>query len=156
MKLREGYVFTGVCDCVHRGCLVQGGAWCWGVPGPGGLVPGVWSRGGGCLVPGEVWSGGAWWRPPLDGYCCGRYASYWNAFLFNSGHPHLRSQFKLNRCAISCILIQIIYYGLISKDNRKQLLNSNTVNSKYWSETVNSKSFVGKVLLRIKCKFELN
>ena len=20
--------------------------------------------------------------PPADGYCCGRYASYWNAFLF--------------------------------------------------------------------------
>ena len=32
---------------------------------------------GGCLVPGGVW------RPPLrDGYCCGWYASYWNAFLF--------------------------------------------------------------------------
>ena len=26
--------------------------------------------------------GGAWWRPPPDGYCYGRYASYWNAFLF--------------------------------------------------------------------------
>ena len=25
--------------------------------------------------------GGAWWRPPPDGYCCGRYASYWNGFL---------------------------------------------------------------------------
>ena len=56
-----------------------------GVPGPrGGLVR------GGCLVPGRgVWSrgvpdpgGGAWWRSPRDGYCCGRYASYWNAFLF--------------------------------------------------------------------------
>ena len=23
----------------------------------------------------------AWWRPP-NGYCCGRYASYWNAFLY--------------------------------------------------------------------------
>ena len=21
--------------------------------------------------------------PPADGYCCGRYASYWNAFLLN-------------------------------------------------------------------------
>ena len=40
-KLREGYVFTDVCDSVHRG-----------VPGPvgGGLVTGgAWSRGG-CLV----------------------------------------------------------------------------------------------------------
>ena len=66
------------------------------VPGPGG---GAWSRGGvpgprGCLVWGGAWSwgGGAWpqggaWsgvpgRDPSDGHCCGRYASYWNAFLF--------------------------------------------------------------------------
>ena len=28
-----------------------------------------------CLVPGGV-------ETPRDGYCCGRYASYWNAFLF--------------------------------------------------------------------------
>ena len=36
------------------------------------MVPGV------CMV-----LGGAWWRlPPPDAYCCGRYASYWNAFLF--------------------------------------------------------------------------
>ena len=38
-KLREGNVFTGVCDSVHGG----------GVPGPGGEgVPGP----GGCLLPG--------------------------------------------------------------------------------------------------------
>ena len=36
----------------------------------GGLVPG-----GTCS--GAVPSG----DPPRDGYCCGRYASYWNAFL---------------------------------------------------------------------------
>ena len=40
-----------------------------GVPGPGG-VP---APGGGCLV-----------ETSRDGYCCGRYASYWNAFLFVS------------------------------------------------------------------------
>ena len=36
------------------------------------------------MVPGGAYSGGgvcALWRPPPDGYCCGRYASYWNAFL---------------------------------------------------------------------------
>ena len=45
-KLREGNVFTGVCDSVHRGgrCLVPGGVWSRGVPGPGGSGP------GGCLV----------------------------------------------------------------------------------------------------------
>ena len=39
-----------------------------GVTGPGGLVLG----GGGCLV-----------ETPPDGHCCGRYASYWNAFLLH-------------------------------------------------------------------------
>ena len=42
-----------------------------GVPAPGGLLPGGACLGG-CLV-----------ETPQDGYCCGRYASYWNAFLFS-------------------------------------------------------------------------
>ena len=49
-KLGQGYVFTRVCDSVHRG----GG----GSLVPGGLVPrGVWSRGE-CLVPGRGVPGG--------------------------------------------------------------------------------------------------
>ena len=49
-----------------------GGACSWGgVPGPGGFCS--WG------VPGP--GRGAWWRPPLDDYCCRRYASYRNAFL---------------------------------------------------------------------------
>ena len=55
-----------------------------GVPGPGGLVL------GGCLVPGGSAPGGGIGvpacteadPPPRDGHCCGRYASYCNAFLF--------------------------------------------------------------------------
>ena len=46
------------------GCMVPGGAWSWGVRGPGGP------------------SG-----DPPNGHCCGRYASYWNAFLL-SNIPH--------------------------------------------------------------------
>ena len=53
------------------------------MPGPGG-VPGP----RGCLVPRGVSGSGAYlvpegWRYSAlqDGYCCGRYASYWNAFL---------------------------------------------------------------------------
>ena len=72
-KLGQGYIFTGVCDSVHGrgGSALGGGTWSrgfcsWGVPGPGGLLWGV---------PGG--------DPPQDGYCCGRYASYWNAFLLN-------------------------------------------------------------------------
>ena len=89
-KLREGNVFTGVCDSVHRdglipegclvrGCLVSGGAW---FRGRALVLGGVWS--GGVLGPGGV-SGpreDAWWRPP-DGYCCGQYTSYWNAFFLH-------------------------------------------------------------------------
>ena len=81
----------GVCS---GGCMVPGGTW-----SGGGLVPGgAWSRGG-------AWSGGwvvAWSQggapgrggaipasteadplPGRDGYCCRRYASYWNAFFFH-------------------------------------------------------------------------
>ena len=49
---------------VHAGACSGGGPYSGGAPGPGGSGP-----------------GGAWWRPPRDGYCCGRYASYWNTFL---------------------------------------------------------------------------
>ena len=57
-----------------------GGVWSWGVPGPG--VGGCWSRGRGVPGPTGVCSGGGWLVPGGDGHCCGRYASYWNAFLF--------------------------------------------------------------------------
>ena len=36
---------------------------------------------GGCLLRGGCLLGGG---VPADGYCCGRYASYWNAFLLLS------------------------------------------------------------------------
>ena len=77
-KLRKGYVFAPVCHSVHGG----------GCPGPG--TGGV-SAQGGCPGPGP---GGAQAQgcvshhalrqtPPssADVYCCGRYASYLNAFL---------------------------------------------------------------------------
>ena len=55
-----GSGWGGVCSWGWGWCLVQG------VPAPGG-----------CLLRGL-------WRAPRDGYYCGRYASYWNAFLFNN------------------------------------------------------------------------
>ena len=42
-KLRQGYVFTGVCDSVHR----RGRAWGWGY---------AW-QGGACMSLGHVWQG---------------------------------------------------------------------------------------------------
>ena len=75
----------------------QGGSWgVWpgGVsrPTPRGGSWGVWPGGVSRPIPKGVSrhtpTGGYpsmhWGRhpPPADGYCCGRYASYWNAFLF--------------------------------------------------------------------------
>ena len=56
-------------------CLLPG-VWSRGVAGPGGV-----SGPGECLLPGEGGVPGG--DPPRDGYSCGRYASYWNAFLFS-------------------------------------------------------------------------
>ena len=60
----------------HGGLLKGGLLW-------GGASSGVvWSRG--CLLCGVPAPEGVCEDPlpKADGYCCGRYASYWNAFLF--------------------------------------------------------------------------
>ena len=59
-KLGQGNIFTGVCDSVNRGGGVS-------ARGEGDCSRGVCSQGGVCS--------------PRDSHCCGRYASYWNAFL---------------------------------------------------------------------------
>ena len=111
-KLREGNVFTGVCDSVHGmgvpscsqgGVCSWGGAWSQGVCSCGGgcllwegvCSWGVCSRGGpgGCLPP-----GGCLVETP-DGHCCGRYASYWNAFLF----------FHVDPCKVACLSHPILH-----------------------------------------------
>ena len=52
----------------------QGGVPDWGVPARGGLLPG-----------GLVSQHALRQTPPgRDGYCCGRYASHWNAFLLEN------------------------------------------------------------------------
>ena len=83
-SLGQGSMFTVV-------CLSTGGVpGLGGMPGPGGM-PGLGGAcsGGGCLVETprvlrvvRMLLGGAWWKRPPDGYCCGWYASYWNALLF--------------------------------------------------------------------------
>ena len=93
-NLGQGNMFTGVCLSTEGGAwsggsglLWGGGAYSRGVPGPGGgclvwegLLPGgacsQWGGEGVCLV-----------GTPRDGYCCGRYASYWNAFLLHKSQP---------------------------------------------------------------------
>ena len=70
------------------------GIWPGGGGGPGphprGKLRGIWLEqgcllwGGGCLL-----RGGGCGDPLCDGYCCGRYASYWNAFLFFVDNPRV-------------------------------------------------------------------
>ena len=78
-------LFTG--DACSRECLLLGGCLLWRVPAPrevpipGGLVP------GGLVLVGFGPRGvlvleGCLDEAPDNGYSCGRYASYWNAFLF--------------------------------------------------------------------------
>ena len=61
-------IFSEVCvkNSVHGGGMSDpGGAWSWGDAWP----------------VGAAWSWGGVETPSRDGYCCGRYASYWNAYL---------------------------------------------------------------------------
>ena len=84
-------MFLHVCDSVHGGCAIPA-CIAGGIPAclaAGGCLLRGSALGGVCSGGGLLWGGG--WRPPpkADGYCCGRYASYSNAFLFfyfNSRH----------------------------------------------------------------------
>ena len=77
--------------CFYRCLSVHGGGGVWsqvevpasgGVCSGGGLVLRGVSCPGRCLVPGGcLLLGGPGGDTPRDGYCCGWYASYWNAFL---------------------------------------------------------------------------
>ena len=98
-KLGQGYIFTGVCDSVHRGGVCSGGG---RLPGGcllqgGGLLP------KGCLLLGSgVCSQGVCLveTAPRDGHCCGRYASYWNAFLFEKNCNY---HFSLDRKSLKIV-----------------------------------------------------
>ena len=65
-SLGQANIFAPVCHSVQKG----GCTWSWEVSGPRGVWP--WGS-----APRDVPGG----DPPRDGYCCGRYASYWNVFL---------------------------------------------------------------------------
>ena len=115
-KLTQGYIFTGVCDSVHGGaCVVAGGhAWL-----PGGMCgcqgACVVAGGGVCMVAGGCTCLGG--MHGCQGVCMeydeirsmsGRYASYWNAFLFIflnlRGDGKLYSQIRCIRELLTIVL----------------------------------------------------
>ena len=78
-----------------RGGAAEGSGWEVSRPTPKGRGLQAHTRGGGLRGLAREWGG--WWGiqvhtrgcipacteadPPADSYCCGKYASYWNAFL---------------------------------------------------------------------------
>ena len=81
--LRQGNAFTRVCHSVHRGVAGRYQSPSRQTPLLAGKHPppeGTPLTGrhplAGRHPPGQT--------PPSDGHCSGRYASYWNAFLFNA------------------------------------------------------------------------
>ena len=79
-----------------------------GVSAPGGSAPrgvsalgrgsapgGVSAPEMGCLLPGVCLV-----ETPRDGHCCGRYASYWNAFLFEKNCNY---HFSLDRKSLKIV-----------------------------------------------------
>ena len=128
-KLGQGYIFTGVCDSVHRGPLFPGGL----------LLGGAWSRE---VCFGGAWSwgvcswGGAWlgecclMETPRDGYCCGRYTSHWNAFLILSFVENWEPSLRLDRhilarwgggqaCFASSAKSDLLLSGIKKTQNKK-------------------------------------
>ena len=84
-KLGQGYVFTGICDSVHRGGSPAGRTPPWQGDPPGKEVdrentPGKETPLGRTPPPSRETPQG---RPP-PAIRSGRYASYWNAFLFGT------------------------------------------------------------------------
>ena len=94
--------------------VFQGGR---GSPGPhpGGMSPGPYpgespgpNPGGGGGLQAHTQSGGipacTEAQPPADGYCCGWYASYWNAFLLNCVYDKIFSNIDTDFLPNACTL----------------------------------------------------
>ena len=88
--------------------------------GGGGVCSGgMCSRG--CLVPGRSALGGAWSQEgclflgglvetPRGGHCCGRYAFYWNAFLFGKIFAEYCIKMKVIELRGGCIPIAPVWF----------------------------------------------
>ena len=81
----QGYIFTPVCHSVHRGVCISA---CTGTHPPAQCMLGY--------TPGQIPPWADIPHPP-NGHWSGRYASYWNAFLWISCKPiWKRCRFRTN------------------------------------------------------------
>ena len=106
-------LFTGGVCMVPEGAW-SGGAWSRGVPGPGGPSPGGMG----------AWSWGGLVETPRDGCCCGRYASYWNAFLLSLILRSLHS--------VAAWFYVLTDITIRQRYNQRKVTRTNTRNLKYW------------------------
>ena len=83
--------------CSRRGCLLLGGC----------LLPG-----GGCGDPLKA-----------DGYCCGRYAYYWNAFLFLGMFVILSTMFILTDTLQHKRLLLSLFLFITDHNVKSQITN---------------------------------
>ena len=80
-----------------------------GVHGTGACVAGGLHGRGMCMARGHVWQGvcvaGGRMHGRRDGHCSGRYASYWNAFLFRYNEKHSLFMLNLNKKTTRTLLL---------------------------------------------------
>ena len=88
------------------------------------LQEGVPALGGGLLLGGVPTPRGVC-RDPLkaDGYCCGRYASYWNAFLFLGMFVILSTMFILTDTLQHKRLLLSLFLFITDHNVKSQITN---------------------------------
>ena len=119
----ESYVFYS-CLSGHRGdCLI---AWWDTTPPPPGADPS-----GSRHPPKQTPPSREQTPPPADGYCCGRYASYWNAFFFFIfAVCHINDQVSIN-VLLDNTYNSNIYRDYMVKDNNGRLVR--VARNSYWN-----------------------
>ena len=175
-------MFLHVCVCPQGGACSRGSGS--GGSGPGGGVPaprgglflvgwgacskgeGVSSHRGGVLAP-----GGGLETLPHDGYCCGRYASYCNAFLFHekfvsryTSHFQAVERFILHIESLLDLLIKTLPFSMIkyrhctltSKKNATVVTCISGYDQNVNMEMINSTASNERVILHNRIKLDMH
>ena len=110
-KLRQGNVFTGVCQSFCSQCS-QGGS-VWQTP-PWADIPRQ-------TPPFRHPLPSACWDTPPGGHCSGRYASYWNAFLFSISVQFVSEDLQVKTEFIRLLKLEIEFVKMVKVTNHMTL-----------------------------------